>query len=51
MTSAEVQKKLENLTAKKTKLRGINRTANSDYSHVKRMIIRTYAKGRIIRYL
>ena len=35
MTSAEVQKKLEILTGRKTKLRGINRTGNRDYSHVK----------------
>ncbi|WP_246844614.1 FAD-dependent oxidoreductase [Hydrocoleum sp. CS-953] len=35
MTSAEVRKKLENLTGRKTKLKGINRSGNRDYSHVK----------------
>ncbi len=35
MTSAEVRKKLESLTGKKTKLRGINKTGNRDYSQVK----------------
>ncbi|MGD1809525.1 FAD-dependent oxidoreductase [Dapis sp. BLCC M126] len=35
MTSAEVRKKLESLTGRKTKLRGINKTGNRDYSHVK----------------
>ncbi len=35
MTSAEVRKKLEILTGRKTKLKGINRTGNRDYSHVK----------------
>ena len=35
MTSAEVRQKLEELTGKKTKLRGINKTGTRDYSHVK----------------
>ncbi len=35
MTSAEVRKKLEGLTGRKTKLRGINRTGGRDYSKVK----------------
>ena len=33
--SAEVRQKLEILTGKKTKLRGLDRTAGKDYSHVK----------------
>ncbi|NES76397.1 MULTISPECIES: FAD-dependent oxidoreductase [Okeania] len=35
ITSAEVREKLEQLTGKKTKLRGENRTGSRDYSHVK----------------
>ncbi len=35
ITSAEVRQKLESLTDKKTKLRGINRIKGRDYSHVK----------------
>ena len=35
ITSAEVREKLESLTGRKTKSRGINRTGNRDYSHVK----------------
>ncbi|NET25518.1 FAD-dependent oxidoreductase [Okeania sp. SIO1I7] len=34
ITSAEVREKLEQLTGKKTKLRGENRMGNRDYSHV-----------------
>ena len=35
ITSAEVRQKLENLTGRQTKLRGLDRTAGKDYSHVK----------------
>ncbi|MGB3511528.1 MAG: FAD-dependent oxidoreductase [Microcoleaceae cyanobacterium] len=35
ITSAEVRQKLESLTGKKTKLKGLDRTEGKDYSHVK----------------
>ena len=35
ITSAEVRQKLESLTGRKTKLRGVDRTGSKDYSHVK----------------